>query len=82
MGLSEEFIGSETVRIDNLQGLRPVIRSLRVQKEWQQSYVIEHEKAQTTTHAFEPTVTKSALIKSTVENLYREKYGKILIFGR
>src|SRR5262249_36508336 len=75
LGLSEEFLGTETLRINNLEGECPVTRSLRVQKEWMQSYVIEHEKTQTTTHQFEPTITKSALVRSTVENLYREKYS-------
>jgi hypothetical protein len=75
LGLSEEFLGVETLRIDNREGQRPVNRSLKIQKEWQQSYVIEHEKAQTTTQQFEPTVTKSSMVKRSVENMYREKYS-------
>jgi hypothetical protein len=39
------------------------------------AYVIEHEKAQTTTRQFEPTVTKSSMVKRSVENTYREKYS-------
>lgn len=74
-GISEEFLGLETLRIDNRQGQRPVQRSLKIQKESLQSYVIEHEKAVTTTKQFEPTVTRSTMIKRTVENLYREKYS-------
>jgi hypothetical protein len=75
LGLSEEFLGIETLRIDNRQGQRPVNRSLKIQKEWRQSYVIEHEKAQTTTKQFEPTVTRSSMVKRSVENTYREKYS-------
>jgi hypothetical protein len=75
LGLSEQFLGVETLRIDNREGQRPVNRSLKIQKEWQQSYVIEHEKAQTTTQQFEPTVTKSSMVKRSVENMYREKYS-------
>jgi hypothetical protein len=75
LGLSEEFLGTETLRIDNRQGQRPVNRSLKIQKEWRQSYVIEHEKAQTTTKQFEPTVTRSMMVKRSVETTYREKYA-------
>jgi hypothetical protein len=75
LGISEEFLGVETLRIDNRQGERPVNRSLKIEKEWLQAYVIEHEKAQTTTKQFEPTVTRSSMVKRTVENLYREKYS-------
>jgi hypothetical protein len=75
LGLSEEFLGVETLRIDNRQGQRPVNRSLKIRKEWRQSYVIEHEKAQTTTKQFEPTVTRSSMVKRSVENTYREKYS-------
>jgi hypothetical protein len=75
LGISEDFLGIETLRIDNRQGARSVNRSLKIEKEWVQSYVIEHEKAQTTTRQFEPTVTRSAMVKRTVENLYREKYS-------
>jgi len=75
LGLSEEFLGIETLRIDNRQGQRSVNRSLKIQKEWRQSYVIEHEKAQTTTQQFEPTVTRSSMVKRSVENTYREKYS-------
>jgi len=75
-GISEEFLpGVETLRIDNLQGQTAVSRSLTILKEWRQTYVIEHEKAQTTTKQFEPTVTSSAMVKRTVENLCREKYS-------
>ena len=75
LGISEAFLGVETLRIDNRQGQRAVNRSLKIQKEWQHSYVIEHEKAQTTTKQFEPTVTKSAMVKRSVENMYREKHS-------
>jgi hypothetical protein len=75
LGISEHFLGVETLRIDNREGDRPVTRSLKIMKEWLQSYVIEHEKAQTTTKQFEPTVTRSVMVKRTVENLYREKYS-------
>jgi hypothetical protein len=75
LGISEEFLGVETLRIDNRQGQRPVNRSLKIQKEWRQGYVIEHEKAQTTTKQFEPTVTRSSMVKRSVENTYREKYS-------
>jgi hypothetical protein len=75
LGITEEFIGTETVRVDNHAGRRSVNRSLTIQKEWFQSYVIEHEKAQTTSSQFQPTVTNSTVVKRTVENLYREKYS-------
>ena len=77
LGLSEEFLGMETLRIDNRQGQRPVNRSLKmkIRKEWRQSYVIEHEKAQTTTKKFEPTVTRSSMVKRSVENACCEKYS-------
>ena len=67
----------ETLRIDNRQGQRPVNRSLKmkIRKEWRQSYVIEHEKAQTTTKKFEPTVTRSSMVKRSVEDAYCEKYS-------
>lgn len=74
-GISEAFLGVETLRIDNREGQRAVSRSLKIQKEWVQSYVIEHEKAQTTRCEIEPNVTRSSIVKRSVENLYREKYS-------
>lgn len=75
LGITESFLGTETLRIDNREGRRAITRSLSIEKEWVQEYVIEHERAQTTTSQFEPAVTKSTMVKRTVENLCREKHS-------
>lgn len=74
-GYSEKFLGSEPKRFYNSSPSAPINQSFRVKREWSQSYVIEKEKAHSTTSIIDPKITDSTIISRSVQDMFREKYA-------
>ena len=71
----EEPIGEEQRTIDNSKSSVKIVRSLRVSKEWVQTYSVEYEKGRTGGGKLDLALVQGIGIQATAESSVKERYS-------